>query len=145
MAVGYVTVKEADTYVTTHYVSSDPLRDSWSQLTYDDKGILLLNSFKELESLPFHGRKYSLTQLTAFPRYPDPVVPQAVKDAQCAYAILMSDSSMREDISFYDRLRRVGVRSYRLGNMSETLTDTPPTQEIARLLAPYLRGGYRIG
>jgi hypothetical protein len=82
-------------------------------------------------------------------------VPVQIKDAQVANAIVLADESSQDDVAYYDKLRTYGVKSYHVGNLSETL-NTPAesssassyygiySQEAMRLLSPWLGGGFKI-
>lgn len=153
--VGYVTLEEANEYVANHFVSSNMTRVAWESLSDADKMVLLRNSYRAIEMLTFRGRKTSSTQPSAFPRWPSMDVPQQIKEAQIANAISLADESTREDSEYYDKLRTFGVKSYSVGNLSETL-NTPAegssssasqgiySQEAFRLLSPWLVGGFKI-
>lgn len=153
--IGYVTLTEADEYVTTHYLSTDDLRIGWEALSDEDRTALLTRSFQVIELLPFAGRKFESGQPNAFPRWPCEEVPAAIKWAQIENAIAKSDTSNEEDAKFYERLWMYGVESYSIGNLSERTSTgsysvngaqaTGVTSAIAdRLLRPYLGGGYRM-
>lgn len=153
--VGYVTLEEANGYVTDHFISSDMTRVAWESLSDADKMVLLRNSYRAIEMQTFRGRKTSATQPSAFPRWPSTDVPTSVKDAQIANAIVLADESTREDAEHYNKLRTFGIKGYSLGNLSETL-NTPAenanatsfqgiySQEALRLLNPWLGGGFKI-
>lgn len=154
---GYVTLEEANTYVEQHYLSNSPTRLAWNSLTDEDKAVLLRNSYAAIEALPFRGSKTLCDQASAFPRYPSTEVPQRVKDAQIANAVVLSDDEFQEDALFYDKLRTYGINSYKLGNLSETILDYSHvggsatagaagvySQDALRLLQPWLGGGFRI-
>ena len=152
---GYVTLEEANEYVTDHFVSSDTTRVAWESLSDADKMVLLRNSYRAIEMLAFRGRKTDKTQPSAFPRWPSTDVPSRIKHAQIANAIVLADESSQDDVAYYDRLRTFGVKSYHVGNLSETL-NTPAesastaayqgiySQEAMRLLSPWLSGGFEI-
>lgn len=153
--IGYVTLKEANEYINTHYPSEDPLRLSWEDLIEEDQVALLNKSFQTIELLPFPGRKLDPDQSTVFPRWPCKEVPEAVKWAQIEDALAKSDTSNAEDAKFYERLWMYGVESYSIGNLSERTSTgsysvngaqaTGITSAIAdRLLRPFLGGGYRM-
>lgn len=153
--IGYVDVSYADLYVSTHFLSSDELRDAWEKLSVGDKEVLLLRSFEVIESLPYTGKKNSSTQETAFPRWPSTEVPNNIKAAQIENAIALSDVSNVEDAAFYEKLYQFGVESYTIGNLSEQIgsgswgSGSNALQGIVsakatRLLQPYLRGGFDI-
>lgn len=153
--VGYVTLEEANAYVTDHFMSSNATRVAWESLSDADKMVLLRNSYRAIEMLGFRGRKTCATQSSAFPRWPSTYVPQQIKDAQVANAIVLADESSREDAAYYDKLRTYGIKSYRIGNLSETLATSAESagassyqgiysQEAMRLLSPWLGGGFKI-
>lgn len=153
--VGYVTLEEANAYVADHFMSTNMTRVAWESLSDADKLVLLRNSYRAIEMLTFRGRKTDKTQPSAFPRWPSTDVPNQIKEAQIANAIVLADESSQDDVAYYDRLRTFGVKSYHIGNLSETL-NTPAesassafyqgiySQEAARLLSPWLGGGFKI-
>jgi hypothetical protein len=82
-------------------------------------------------------------------------VPDQIKEAQIANAIVLADESSQEDVAYYDRLRTFGVKSYHIGNLSEALNTSADgssassyngiySQEAMRLLSPWLGGGFKI-
>lgn len=153
--VGYVTLEEANAYVTDHFMSSNMTRVAWESLSDANKLVLLRNSYRAIEMLTFRGRKTDAAQPSAFPRWPSTDVPSPIKEAQIANAIVLADESSQEDVAYYDKLHTFGVKSYHIGNLSETL-NTPAessssssyhgiySQEAARLLSPWLGGGFKI-
>lgn len=153
--IGYVTVQDADTYISSHYLSTDEVVTTWSALSEVDKAVLLTKAFQIIELLPFAGRKAAPGQPCAFPRWPDKTVPDRIKWAQIELALNRSDASSDEDAKYYERLWLYGVESYSIGNLSERTSTGSYTiggaqstgvtsAEAARLLQPYLGGGYRI-
>lgn len=153
--IGYVDVTYADEYVATHFLSTDDLRFTWEGLSDEDKEVLLQRSFESIESLPFSGHKSQPDQQTAFPRCPNTEVPNSVKAAQVENAIALSDDSTSEDAAFYEKLWQWGVESYSIGNLSErtssgawgrgsTTSYGIVSAKAARLLQPFMAGGYRI-
>ena len=153
--IGYVTLQEANEYVSTHYMSTDELRVGWEALSDEDRSALLTRSFQVLELLPFAGRKFDPKQQNAFPRWPRQEVPEAIKWAQIENALAKSDASNEEDAKYYEKLWTYGVESYSIGNLSESVStgsyglrgaqSTGVVSAIAdRLLRPFLGGGYRM-
>jgi len=153
--VGYVTLEEANAYVTDHFMSTNMTRVAWESLSDADKLVLLRNSYRAIEMLPFRGRKTDSTQSSAFPRWPSTDVPTQIKDAQIANAIVLSDKSSQEDVEHYNKLRIYGVKSYSIGNLSESFGSVKEgsntfvqkgiySQEAIRLLDSFLGGGFRI-
>lgn len=137
MTVGtdtYIVLDDADTYISTHYISTDAGRVAWEDLDDDDKEALLLAACLEIECLPFIGRKMFLNQALAFPRYPSEevipdypyldfstgTIPQKVINAQCELALwLLSNSSKLTDAENRANLQAQGVKSFSIGDLSE--------------------------
>ena len=155
--IGYVTLEEANTYVATHYISTDALRVAWEGLESADKSALLLKSFETIEMLPFAGHKTDPAQLNAFPRCPSTEVPNQVKWAQIENALVAGDTSANEAAEHYGRLWQFGVQSYSIGNLSEHISEgawsSGSTNAVVsglvstvatRFLKPFLMGSYRI-
>ena len=156
--VGYVTVAEATEYIETRYASTDELRLAWEAMDEADQAVYLQKSFDAINTLPFRGRKYGIDQYAAFPRWPYPEVPVAVKYAQIENAITLSDASVAEDAAFYEKLWQYGVESYSIGNLSESSSNgswgrsgsstsanvSVTSPKAVNLLEPYLRGGFSI-
>lgn len=153
--IGYVTQQEADVYVATHFLTTDKLRVSWEALVPADKDVLLLKSFQAIELLPFHGARTSPTQPNAFPRCCNTTVPTAIKDSQVENAVALGSGDASEEANYYETLWKFGVESYSIGNLSESSSNgswgrNPITasgvvsMQAAKLLKPFLNGGYRI-
>lgn len=153
--IGYVSLEEANQYISTHYLTEDALRLSWEDLIAEDQIVLLTRSFQTIELLPFSGRKLKPEQSTVFPRWPYKEVPEAIKWAQIEIALAKSDASNEEDTQYYEKLWTYGVESYSIGNLSERVSTgsyglrgaqaTGIVSAVAeRLLRPYLGGGYRM-
>lgn len=151
--IGYVTIEYADEYINSHFLYTDTEYNAWLSLGDEEKGVYLRRSFEIIEMLPFSGRRTHRDQTCAFPRFPYKHVPDAIKAAQIENALAMMDSETSEDSEFYESLRRNGVKSYSLGNLSESIGDVVGSlayqagivsSKAARLLQPYLGGGFRI-
>lgn len=153
--LGYVTLDEADTYVSDHYTSIETFRQGWESLENMDKAVLLRRSFQAIELLPFTGHKTCCDQPFAFPRWPSTEVPDSIKFAQIEQALVGADAETAEDARQYERMWQWGVSTYKIGNLSEhisrgiygadALKKAGITSATAsRLLAPFLQGGYDI-
>lgn len=151
--VGYVTVAYADEYVNKHFLYTDPESEGWLSLGEEDKSVLLLRSFEAIDMLPFSGRTMHVGQTKAFPRFPYDIIPDAIKAAQVENAVALLDTQASDDSKFYESLRRNGVKSYSIGSLSESIGDISGSAayqtgvvspKAARLLQPYLGGGYTI-
>lgn len=153
--LGYVTLDEADSYVSEHYMSTEAFRQGWEALEDADKAALLRRSFQAIELLPFTGHKTCVDQPFAFPRCPCTTVPDAIKFAQIEQALIGADSEADDDAKKYEKMWQWGVSSYTIGNLSERLstgnygagilrTAGITSAAASRLLAPFLQGGYNI-
>lgn len=63
----YVTVAEADEYISKRYTSNSKDRKRWEELSKEDKEIIIRNACDEIELMPFQGRKITMEQKLAFP------------------------------------------------------------------------------
>lgn len=153
----YVTVSEADTYVSTHYLSTDPLRVSWEGLDDADKEILITVSTETINAVPWPGRKTVPGQPNAFPRCPNVTIPAAVISACVENALSMTDETFQEEAATYRKMWAYGLSSYSIGNFSETLVQGGGNGEAIALaqsgivstkaqalLKPLMGGGYCI-
>jgi len=64
----YVTVSEADEYITAHYTEKNILRAHWTVCPEEFKEQYLLKSIQQIEALPFVGRKTVWSSELQFPR-----------------------------------------------------------------------------
>ena len=151
MNIGYVTISYADEYVSTHYLEDEVERESWEDLDDESKEILLRRSFEINEKLPYTGRKSSVAQPNTFPRFPNTEVPEDVKRAQVEGALFYANESA-SDSDFYNQMYAHGVKSFSIGNLSESLSSpnefnssrSSVPKKALQLLTPYTYGGYSI-
>lgn len=153
--MSYSTVEQANAYVTSHYLSTDEARVRWDSFSEEDKQVLLTKAHDIIDSLPITGRKASVDQPDAFPRFPWREVPDAVKSAECELALSLSDEAANESLNDYRKMVDYGIQSYSIGNFSETLLSYSKnsveikyglnSSKAKQLLTPWLTGGYRIG
>ena len=67
--IGYVTLTEANEYITLMYVSTDERRIEWESLIDADKEVYLRQALAKIETLRFTGRKCGGNeQVLSFPR-----------------------------------------------------------------------------
>jgi hypothetical protein len=160
MTVGtdsYVSVSEADEYISKRYTSANADRLRWAAFSDQDKEILLLNACTELEALPFRGRKALIAQPLAFPRMPYQwghdlnYVPEAIKQAQIELALYLSNENKQSELSQRQSLQAQGVQSFSIGDLSESYASGGSMKaapllcaKSARLLASYLNGGFGV-
>ena len=149
----YVTLVEANQYVSNYYVSTDPLRVQWEATADADKEVMLRRAFVQINSLPYTGRpKNSLP----FPRACNFTAQdmQKVKYAQTEQSIAISDPITAQETEDRLKLRRAGVTQYTIGDLSEKFQNGLPVDSNAtfyslsekayRYLKKWLQGGYRV-
>ncbi len=149
----YISLADAETYITSNYLSTSKESVIWAALSTQDKEVYLIRSCKKIDSQRLVGMKIDSSQTLAFPRsiyslnaraYIDQSdVPVEVKYAQVEEALsLVLGTPKRLE------LQRQGVKSFRLGDLyeeyqgasSNTLISTTTNQ----FLRPYLAGGVPI-
>ena len=146
----YATVEQANTYIHSYYSSKDPLRISWDALSSEDKQVLLNRAEQSIDLLPFTGRPEHKDRV--FPRHPNPE--KSLIQVRIA-TIELSIHSLDEEFKSRYELQQQGVKSYKLGDLSETFGDAQGTTGYAGLdsfvysivfpyLKDYLGGGYDI-
>lgn len=159
----YISLDDAQDYLSENYISTDEKLIAWNALSDMDKEILLRKALKTIEAQPYVGFKACSTQTLEFPRalytsipqdiyapsqiwpdnwYVQSEVPSAVKYAQCEIAFETASGTSNRV-----KLQRQGVKSFSLGNLSETYSgasNSIVSHEAKELLKPYIGGGYRI-
>ena len=152
--MSYSTVEYANDYIASHYIRTDDARVRWESLAIDDRQVLLNKAHDVIDSLPVVGRKTSVDQPDAFPRYPDKVVPDAVMRAECELALVLSDDAVNDTLAEYQKMVDYGIQSYSVGNFSETLLSYSKNSvelryglvspKAKQLMTPWMTGGFRI-
>lgn len=153
----YVTITDADGYISRNYRSNSSDRSRWDNLTEEDKEIILRQAFSEIERLPLCGRKYVTDQKLQFPRVrfgdyqPPPDCPDEVKAAQIELALWLSDDKLQADISQRQSRQAQCMNSISVGSMSESYENCKTYQSVIRLCYPanilllsWLNGGYEV-
>ena len=143
----YATVSQADEYVKQYYSSTNSLRVAWEMLSNEDKNSLLNRAEQSIDGLPLKGR--SLESGKAFPRSPfQEISMQRAMIATTELALASLDAEAAERLN----LRRQGVKSYKIGDLSETFQEsaggldsaTHTLSIVAPFLSDWLGGGYQI-
>lgn len=144
----YATLEQANAYVASYYSSTNNIRIAWDALSDEDKQIMLNRSEQIIDLLPFNGKPVDKEK--AFPRCPDPELSlKRVQTATIELALQINgDAETQERLN----LRAQGVKSYKIGDLSETFGDTNVEDYIIQfatdVVSPFLRnwlgGGYRI-
>lgn len=152
----YITIEQANQYISNYYLSSDPLRIQWEAIEDADKEVLLRKAFVQINSLPYTGRPKNSKQSLPFPRACNFTAQdmQNVQNAQAEQAIAISDSVTAQETVDRIKLRRAGVVQYTIGDLSEKFQSGLPSESNAtffglsekayKYLAKWLTGGYRV-
>ena len=161
----YISLADAETYVSGQYISTDAKYTAWDALSDGDKEILLKRAAKLIDRQPLIGIKAASTQTMEFPRaiyteykrrdlpiltthfdsdwYIQTETPDAVKHAQVEIALTATQDSPKRI-----ELQRQGVKSFSLGKLSESYGSGSDvrilSQEARELLMPYLAGSVSI-
>lgn len=149
----YITVEYSDRYVGERYRVGSTERSRWEALDENERESLVKAACEELERVKWRGRAVNKDQTLAFPRVPyqDRLAgeaPERVKKAQAELALWLSDERGREDIRQREQMRLQGVKSVSLGSLSMSFAEGAGSElalvcpAAAKLLAPYLSGGY---
>lgn len=146
--MAYATVAEANEYVKNYYGSTDPIRLSWEALTDDDKQVAMNRSEQTIDLLPYKG--YPVNKAKAFPREPHKEL--SLEKVKIATIELALQTNGNKEVQERLSLRQQGVKSYKIGDLSETFKDGPDFDYLLAFavdtVMPYLRdwlgGGYRI-
>ena len=146
----YISAADCEIYLAAHYITTDAKYIAWLAITAPNREVLLRQAAKIIDRQPLQGYLTAETQTMQFPRivysaegyYIQPSVPLNVTYAQCEIALhLAQGTSDRAD------LQRQGVKSFSLGNLSESYSGTKNpigSHEAMELLAPFVGGGFRI-
>lgn len=132
----YVTVEEADSYFANTLQFED-----WNKYDTSTKEKALITATRQIDRLPFAGRKLDINQSLEFPRTTTNLpfsdgIPDSITYATCEQALfLLQGGSKRQE------LQKQGVKSYSLGDLSETFADN--LSEAQKTICPealaYLR------
>lgn len=143
----YATVVQADEYVRNYYSSSDSMRLAWEALSEDDKLVSLNRAEQTIDHLPLSGKP--IVENKAFPRHPHTDIPTEVVHATIELAVQTLNGEAKDRYE----LRRQGVRSYKIGDLSESFSDAAVAASgvdayAYSIVFPFLRnwlgGGYKI-
>ncbi len=146
----YATVEQANAYVASYYSSTNNIRIAWEALNEEDKQVVLNRAEQVIDLLPFNGKPVDLKQTNAFPRHPNPELSlERVRVATIELALQTNGDTEAQDRL---NLRAQGVKSYKIGDLSETFKDTGSEDYLIQfaldVVNPFLRnwlgGGYRI-
>lgn len=146
--MSYATVEQANAYVKSYYSSTDNIRVLWESLSTEDQQVHLNRAEQLIDLLPLRGRE--VIKGKAFPRKPNEEL--SLQRAQVATIELAVQINGNTEFQERLSLQKQGVKSYKLGDLSETFGDTHSDafvdQFVYDVVASYLRewlgGGYRI-
>ena len=141
----YISIADADTYMTNNYISTSTEYTTWNALTDANKEIYLKRATKRIDRQIIRGAKALDTQTLEFPRalltcsrYDPPItgvnvnrgrgyiveseVQQRVLDANVEEALSNSlvDAGTGSNGGERATLQAQGVKSFKLGDLSET-------------------------
>lgn len=168
----YVTVAEADQYITEYYMTLAPERSVWEQLDTADKEVLLRSSAEAIDAIRYTGKKSGGSeQILAFPRIVtscgcnlmlsdiNKIKAAQIREA-ATRALIATESAMDEDnMGSIDSPGTGGaVSSYTIGNLSETklsgvaaaeadsrgVTANLYNEYAKNVLSKWTGGGFRI-
>lgn len=137
-ANSFVTIAEADSYFAARFGSA-----AWDALSPGDKEKALLHSGRDLQSARYKGQKKTSTQALHFPRYEDVEIPSRIKWGQCEQALHLAQNASTGGRTKAQQLAAQGVRSFRLGDHSQTFDPVSGFQQVfaasaLQYLAPFL-------
>lgn len=142
----YATVAQANEYIEAYYGSTDPLRLQWSELSEEDRLVRLTRAEQLIDLLPLNG--YPSVQGKAFPR--EPFKKESLEKAKIA-TIELAIQTLDETAAERYSLQKQGVKSYKIGDLSETFKDGASGSKssiVLSIVAPYLQkwlgGGYNF-
>lgn len=144
----YATLEQANAYIESYYSSNNPLRISWNALSDGDKTVQLNIAERTIDQLPLKGKPIHKSK--AFPRKPDEEYSLLkAKEATIELAINLLDSEISQRYS----MQQQGVKSYKIGDLSETFKDGSSGYSgidnyafsiVFPYLSDWLGGGYDI-
>lgn len=166
----YVSVSDANTYLSQKYLSSDDRLIEWNALSETDQEVYLRNACDSIERVQYRGATYMALQKLSFPRYmgtqytmayrtliapmaylyPElEEVPEDVIAAQCEEALELACPSA--DSATYEAISGA-VSHYSIGHLSETfktagdgsLEANIRSSKARKLLLQYAEGAYDI-
>ena len=152
----YISIHEMQEYVNKYYTSTDPLRIQWEAMSEADQEVYLRRAFEQINNLPFTGRPLKPNQSLPFPRSNGYNVSDLlkVKYAQAEQSIALTDTVSAQEVEDRLRLRRAGVVSYSIGDLSEEFSISAPCEGVGnffglserayKYLAKWLAGGYKV-
>ena len=149
----YVTIEEADAFVSENFVSSNEQRIAWEALSDNDKEIYLRNATAAIERLKFTGVKYTDDQNLSFPRVTYDMSPEEVPQDICNAQVYEALELCHPTADSQVQKTTIGnVRSVSLGQISENYKSYDSnsifaviSSQVARLiLTSYLGGGYNV-
>lgn len=151
----YITIEQMNQYVKSYYPSTDSLRIQWEAMSEEDQEVYVRRAFEQINSLPFTGRPKNPNQALPFPRVNFTSADLLkVQNAQAEQAITLTDTVAVNEFNERIRLRRAGVSSYRIGDLSETFNGKMPSESNTTFfglserayknLSKWLKGGYAI-
>lgn len=137
--IGYITLEEANAYISSHFLKSDETRINWEALDDDDKCALLRQSLEDIENLTYYGYKTDQKQELSFPRNGSNTVPNDVNAAQIVGATerLSSNDGYSAYMSGISK-ESLGTASYEY-NTKTNIYDSGCRPGAYKLLKKYIK------
>lgn len=111
--IGYLTIEDANVFIASHFLSTSDERKEWEALSDDDKKVLLLNAFEDIELNNFIGYKTYENQIEQWPRNGSIEIPADIKAAQIYEALEIGFG----DNSSYEAIEK-GIKSETINKLS---------------------------
>lgn len=121
----YCTVAEADELINSHFLSTDKIRKSWSELNNSDKEILLTSTTEEYDTdyMGYIGIKLNKSQTLQFPRLVNSETLEVPDKIVIGY-IVLSLNEISGDTADFNELKANGIKSYKIKDASIEFMDS---------------------
>jgi hypothetical protein len=113
----YCTVAEADELINSHFLSTNKIRKSWSELNNSDKEILLTSTTEEYDTdyMGYIGIKLNKSQTLQFPRLVNSETLEVPDKIVIGY-IVLGLNEISGDTADFNELKANGIKSFKDGS-----------------------------
>lgn len=131
----YVTLEEAQQYITLHYPSTAPQNTAWQELNPSDQEIHLRNATSTIDNLRWAGKKCTPEQVLSFPRQRpasiqknnfsktfSETIEKDIKAAQIEEAL---ERACPTEASDRKAILNQGIQSFQIGHLREHYSSHP--------------------
>jgi hypothetical protein len=121
----YCTVAEADELINNHFLSTNKIRKSWSELSNNDKEILLTSTTEKYDTdyMGYNGIKLNKSQTLQFPRLVNSETLEVPDKIVIGYLVL-GLNQISGDFADFNELKANGVKSYKIKDASIEFMDS---------------------